>query len=116
MNVFDAFDLTAYTYLELSRGGVAGNMIVSETNADGVFKLRTGMNVSNDQETKSSDATLHIRPDEPFTPKVGNGIWVEGDSYEIVGLTGGDNFDTGEREHYRVTLQATDFSDFAEAE
>jgi hemin uptake protein HemP len=111
MNVFDAFTTSTYTYLVISRGGVAGNVIESEIEAEGVFKLRSGMNVSSDQETKSSDATLHIKPDESFTPEVGNGIRHDGQEYEIVGVTGGVNYDTGETEHYRATLQATEFSD-----
>jgi len=113
--VFDLFDLTDYTFLEISRGGVAGDVILSETAAAGVFKLRNGMNVSNDQETKSSDATLHIKPEEPFvsTGLTGHGIEVGGRTYEIVGCTGGMNFDTGEMEHYRVTLQERDFTELS---
>lgn len=110
--VFDLFDLTDYTFLEISRGGVTGNTIVSQVPAEGVFKLRTGMNVSSDQETKISDATLHVKADERFANNlVGNGVSVLGSDYEIVGVTGGMNFDTGEMEHYRVTLQSTEFTE-----
>lgn len=109
--VFDLFDLTDYTFLEVSRGGIEGNVIINETQAEGVFKLRSGMNVASDQETKTSDATLHIKPDEPFSSNLmGNGVRVFGNEYEIVGATGGMNFETGEMEHYRVTLQATEFT------
>lgn len=108
-DVFDVFESVPYTYLVLSRGGVRGNSVEEEYDAEGVFKLRSGMNVANDQETKSGDATLHIRPDEEFTPKVGNGIYIGGNTYEIVGLTDGRNFETGQTEHYRVTLQSTSF-------
>lgn len=112
MDVFDVFELTPYTFLTISRGGVAGNVITDTTDAEGVFKLRTGMVSGNDQETKSADATLKIRPDETFvsTGFIGHGIRIQGKDYEITGLTAGDNYDDGTREHYQVTLQAADFS------
>ena len=111
--VFDLFVSVPYTFLEISRGGVAGDTIVNTVDADGVFKLRDGMNVNNDQETKSSDATLHIRPTESFvsTGLVGHGIAVNGRTYEIIGRTEGMNFDTGVVEHYRVTLQEREFEE-----
>ena len=113
LTVFDVFDTVTYTFLEISRGGVAGDTIDSETTATGVFKLRNGMNVSNDQETKTSDATLHIRPSETFvsTGLTGHGIRVDGREYEIIGTTEGANFDTGVVEHYRVTLQERAFTE-----
>ena len=115
--VFDVFDLSPYTFLEISRGTVAGDMITSQTQADGVFKLRTGFVSADNQETRQSDATLHIKPSESFLAindgnLVGHGIRVQGKDYEITGITGGDNYDNGIREHYRATLGATDYSDF----
>jgi hypothetical protein len=120
MDVFDMFDLSDYTFLRLSRGGVAGDSIISTHTAAGVFKLRTGMVVGANQETKSSESTLHVQPTESFITStgadkdperlVGHGIQCQGGDYEIVGATGGDNYETGEREHYRLTLKATDFS------
>lgn len=111
--VFDVFASVPYTFLTISRGGVVGDGITARTDAQGVFKLRNGMNVSNDQETKTSDATLHIKPSESFisTGLTGHGIRVQGRTYEIVGTTEGMNFDTGVVEHYRVTLQERDFED-----
>ena len=113
MDVFAAFASQPYTFLTISRGGVAGDGITAETSASGVFKLRNGMNVSNDQETKTSDATLHIKPSESFisTGLTGHGIRYQGRTYEIVGTTEGMNFDTGVVEHYRVTLQEREFED-----
>ncbi len=89
--VFDMFDASDYSFLEISRGGVYGNRIVSETTAEGIFKLRGGMVSSNNQETRDSDATLHIKPDEPFV------------SSEFAG-----------REHIRLTLKAADYSAYTE--
>jgi len=89
--VFDVFDPSDYEYLEISRGGVYGNVIVSTTPAEGVFKLRTGMVSANNQETRDANATLHIRPTESFVTS------------QFAG-----------REHLRLTLKAADFSDYTE--
>lgn len=119
IDVFTAFPerLTAYQFLEVSRGGVYGNVITATHNATGIFKLRNEQVMVNNQELKQSAATLHIRPDEPFAnaDMVGQGIRVEGQDYEIIGQTGGDNYASGEREHYRLTLQNSDYSDFTES-
>lgn len=114
--VFDVFVNIPYTFLTISRGGVVGDGITDTTEAQGVFKLRNGMNVSNDQETKTSDATLHIKPTESFisTGLTGHGIEVQGRTYEIIGTTEGVNFDTGVTEHWRVTLQEREFEDLME--
>lgn len=88
-SVFDVFDTSPYTYLQISRGGVAGNTIVASFEADGVFKLRTGLVRGENAENVEQGATLHIRPTESFLQTV-----------------------PSNREHYRVTLVATDFSDY----
>ena len=119
IDVFQAFPqlLKPYQYLEVSRGTVYGNVIKSTHNATGVFKLRNEQVMVNNQELKQSAATLHIRPDESFAnaDMVGNGIRVEGQDYEIIGQTGGDNYANGVREHYRLTLQNSDYSEFTES-
>lgn len=114
--VFDVFEEVAYTFLEVSRGGVYGNVILNSTSATGVFKLRNEMVQVNNQELRQSSATLHIRPTESFATNnmVGHGIRVEGQDYEIIGQTGGRNFATGETEHYTLTLQNTDYSEYTE--
>lgn len=115
--VFDVFEQTDYQFLEISRGGVYGNVIEAVHNARGVFKLRNEMVASNNQELRQSAATLHVKPDESFLDSidVGQGIRCQGQDYEIIGQTGGDNYDNGVREHYRLTLQNTDYSDYAES-
>lgn len=120
MEVFDVFDLTDYTFLQIARGGIAGNTIESETDAEGVFKLRSDMVRGENAETKESNATLHVRPTEPFLAAldnnlVGHGIAVFQKTYEVIGQTGGMNFDTGTMEHYTLTLQETEFSDYGES-
>lgn len=89
--IFDVFDLSDYTYLEISRGGITGNTITASYNAEGVFKLRTGLVRGENSENVEQGATLHIRPTESFLSNV-----------------------PSNREHYTLTLVATDWSDFKE--
>lgn len=91
--VFDVFDTTVYTYLEISRGGIAGNTITAQHVGDGVFKLRTGMIRGENAENVEEGATLHVRPTESFVSNA-----------------------PANREHYTLTLVATDFSDYVEVE
>lgn len=112
--VFDVFEETPYQFLEISRGGVYGNVISETYSATGVFKLRNDMIQVNNQELRQSAATLHVHPTETFLTgnDVGQGVRVEGQDYEIIGETAGRNFDTGELEHYTLSLQRSDFSEF----
>lgn len=80
--VFDVFDLSAYQFLELKNDGISGETVDKTYNADGVFKLRQGLNAGDNAETIQTDATLHIRPDESFIADA-----------------------PANREHYRLTLQ-----------
>lgn len=111
--IFDHFEVTPYLFLKISRGEVYGNVIEETIEAEGVFKLRNGQITVNNQESVQSDATLHIKPSEPFasTDMVGQGIRKDGLDYEIVGQTGGFNFDTNVLEHYRLTLQRSSLVD-----
>ena len=117
MDVFDVFKSVPYTFLLISRGGRGGNTISDEVETAGVFKLRDGMASISNQEMRESTATLHVRPTEAFIETVngnmvGHGIRVDDQDYSIIEQTGGDNFDTGVREHYRLTLQRADYSDY----
>lgn len=117
MTVFDVFMQTGYTFLKISRGGVTGNSILSQSSAMGVFKLRSDMVRGSNSETIDSASTLHIKPSESFLSDngdnlVGHGVRINGRDYEIIGQTGGMNYHTGEMEHYTATLQPTDFSGF----
>lgn len=112
MDVFQAFGSTDYTFLELNKGGVLGDSIKTETEATGVFKERDGRNQFNqNMTTVDSDATLHIRPTEPFLAPlnynlVGHGVRHQNQDYLIIGQTtgrGGTDFVTVE--HYRLTLK-----------
>lgn len=114
--VFDVFEEVPYQFLEISRGGVYGNRITATHDATGVFKLRNEMVQVGNQELRQSAATLHVRPDEPFISAiaVGQGIRCQGQDYEIIGQTAGYNYDNGILEHYTLTLQNTDYSDYTE--
>lgn len=114
--VFDVFEEQEYTFLEVSRGEVYGNRILNEIDALGVFKLRNEQVMVNNQELRQSAATLHIHPEDSFVNDnmVGQGIRVGSQDYEIIGQTGGHNYDTGELEHYRLTLQNSDYSEYSD--
>lgn len=88
--VFEVFDTSPYTYLEISRGGVAGNTITQEYPSEGIFKLRTGLIRSESTENTEQGATLHIKPTESFLSGV-----------------------PSNREHYTLTLVGADWSDYA---
>lgn len=109
--VFEVFQPTAYTYLSVKRDSIAGTIIDSQTDAEGIFKLRSGTVAGGTQGTMQGSATLHIKPTEPFASDdlVGNGIRC-GRDYEIVGQTAGHNYQTGIIEHYQLTLNPTEYS------
>jgi len=91
--VFDVFDLSDYEYLQLSRGTVAGNIITATYPAEGIFKMRSGLIRTGNTENSEQGSTLHIRPTEVFLTNV-----------------------PPNREHYTLTLNPADFSDFEEAD
>jgi len=116
VEIFDVFDLTDYTFLEIRRGGVKGNVIVEQYEAQGVYKLRSDLVRGENAETKESNATLHIRSTEAFLTAlnnnaVGHGVVCAGKTYEVIGQTGGQNYHDGVLEHYTLTLQESDFSE-----
>lgn len=113
MTVFEAFQVSSYQFLQISRGTVAGNVISAIYNATGVFKLRSQMVRGENAETKAANATLHVRPTEDFIPAnnhnlVGHGIRINNQDYEVIGQTGGTNYQTNVIEHYTLTLQETE--------
>lgn len=119
-SVFDVFQETAYTFLQLVQGGARGNSVKESSETAGVFKERNGMVQNNNLETVQSDATLHIHPDEPFLTTlngylVGHGIRAAKNGatqdYRIIGQVEGYNFETNELEFYRLTLKAESLVD-----
>lgn len=116
-SVFDVFEEVNYQYLVISRGGVYGNIITATNDATGVADIDGGMVTSNNQETHQSDSLLYIHPNESFLPSnpkdfVGQGIRIDGNDYEIIGFGVGRNQDEGLIEHYELTLQSADYSEY----
>ena len=119
--VFDVFNPVDITYLVVTQGTVYGNKIAEEREIKGIFKIRSGMTNSQNMETGSSSATVHVKPEDfpetlvngqyDPTPLIGNGIMYAGRKYRIEGATGGYNYETNIMEHYTLTLQAEDYVD-----
>ena len=76
------------------------NLLCSETVGDNVIFQQLCYT------KQGNEAIEHI-----FSVGAGLDSQILGD-YEIVGQTGGMNYETGEMEHYRLTLQVTDYSEF----
>lgn len=113
MDVFTAFTTDSYTFLQLD-SGAGGNKVVKETEATGVVKLRDGMVQVDNVETKNSDASVHIRPGEPFIAEVagnmvGHGLRITKngltDEYRIIRQVEGFDFDNSTLEFIRVDLK-----------
>lgn len=111
--VFDVFTQVPYEFLEVSRGNVYGNRIVSRRALMGVFKLKSGMTANNGLEVTDSDATLHAHPEDfagtPTSNLIGQGVMVNNTMYSIEGVSEGTNFDNGVVEHIYMRLQKDDF-------
>jgi len=115
MTVFDLFKQVQYGYVKLDRGTVFGNITTQEPKTlYGVFKFRRGYtrDGANMESFSGEVATLHAHPEdfESDDPIVGNGVVVDGVEYEVSGFTKGTNFDTGEIEHYYLTLKEADYT------
>lgn len=112
--VFTVFREQPYKYLVISRGTVEGNVVTETKNLNGIVKLRKGFTRSgNNMETFGTDLpTIHAHPEDFSTDDiiVGNGVQVNGSDYEIIGLTVGTNFITGEVEHYTLTLKEAELA------
>lgn len=113
MTVFDSFQEIQYEFLEIKRGAVKGNVITKSSSFYGIFKLRQNQEEQGNIELYQSSATLHAHPDDysDFDNLVGQGIEVNGTTYEITNVTGGMNFDNGQMEHLTFTLQRAEFID-----
>lgn len=109
--VFTLFKEVPYKFLVISRGNVYGNMVTDSKSLTGVFKRRQGMTSGVDMELRQSSATLHAHPEDfaDYDKIIGNGVEVDGEYYQILGMTEGKNFDNGITEHLTFTLGAADF-------
>lgn len=114
MTVFDVFREIDYTFQEISRGQVVGNVVTKERQLRGIFKLRENQETTNNMELFQSNATLHAHPEDfsdwNYADLVGQGVFVNDIPYEITNVTAGTNFDNGRVEHLTFTLQDSSIS------
>lgn len=115
--VFDCFSSRNFQYLEISRGQIGGNKIISRKDMSGVIKIRKGITSDNKNSEiygrgKESDfTTIHIRPINGISTNIliGNGVSIDETEYEIIGATEGRNFSTGEIEHIKLILREVEY-------
>jgi hypothetical protein len=113
VDVFQLFTTTDYTFLEIDSKS-AGNIVLNEYASNGIVKLRDGKVQVDNVESYEATSTIHVRPLEAFLATlggnmVGHGIRVEKDNHEaveyrIIRQVEGYDFDTGELEFYKITL------------
>jgi hypothetical protein len=118
MSVFTAFKSKPFKFLRL-KTSVNGKTIDEIYDTTGIIKLRD-MQSGSEVKTKTSETTIHIKPDEPFVGDlkgflVGHGVRVGQGSkdpvdYEILAQTYGYNYETNELEHIRVVLQKVEIA------
>lgn len=114
MALFTLMNTNSYKFVVLDKE-LIGSVAKAEYEAEGVIKFRDGTVVANNAETFDSSATLHIKPDETFIALLngnllGNGIRIldeagETEDYRITGQSIGKDYDTGQVEFYKLTLQ-----------
>lgn len=109
--VFDAFEEVQMDYLTVEQSTIYGDTITDEKPIMGIFKVRNGQTQNFEMELKTSTATVHAHPEDfnDVNSIVGNGIRYNGQTYSIVGITGGQNFDNGQMEHLTFTLEVADY-------
>lgn len=115
--VFDVFKQVQMDYLTIAQSSVYGDVIIDEKPIWGIFKIRDGQAQNFEMELKTSAATVHAHPEdfEDINAIVGNGIRYMGQTYTIVGVTGGQNFDNGQMEHLTFTLEVADYASSSES-
>lgn len=112
-SVFGVFKQIPYVFLTIAQSRIKGDTIVAERELMGVFKDKSGSVQSGNMESIESTAALHVHPEDfagwSTGRFIGQGVRVNGVEYAISGATAGMNYETGELEHYRLTLQKANF-------
>lgn len=118
MNIFTNFRLTRYLYV--THITIASYYPEWNTWKDdyqstsgefyyGVFKPRTTSDLYSEDVSVTGDATLNVKPDEPFIRNekdmVGDYVQVEDNSYLVSAVDTAVNYRTGKIEHYRLHLK-----------
>lgn len=126
MEPFTLFANTPYTFLKIKQD-VTGNTVEQEWEAKGIFKIRDAMlQIDNVEQYDGLEASLHIKPSEPFIATlnaelVGHGIRASKDgteplTYRIRAIVEGRDFDTGVLKFYRVLLKRESLSEWQDEE
>lgn len=112
-SVFDVFKQTPYVFLTIAQSRIKGDTITNERGLMGIFKDKSGSVQNGNMESIESTATLHVHPEDfkdwSTGQFIGQGVRINGVDYAISGATAGMNYETGELEHYRLTLQKANF-------
>lgn len=118
MNIFTNFRLTKYHYA--THTTTTGRYPEWNTWKDnyrstggafyyGVFKPRTTSDLYSEDVSVAGDATLNVKPDEPFIRNekemVGDHVQVESNNYLVSAVDTAINYRTGKIEHYRLHLK-----------
>jgi hypothetical protein len=116
MSVFTNFSSQPYKFLILKQTP-QGRVVDQTFNAEGVFKLRDGMIENDSLESETADATLRIKPSEPFVDTleanmVGQGVEVgrdhEAQSYRVLSQTEGYDYDLNRMDFFLLELKRED--------
>lgn len=109
MTVFDVMNSVSFTHYSPVRGGVHGFSLGAGVDSTGVFKYRKGANLPAEAEAANGQPSLHVRPIDEWVSGnksvMGDVVLIDEQYYEVIGQTEGRNFDSGETEHYTLTLQ-----------
>lgn len=115
MTVFDLFSETSYQVLKIHRSTTFGNKIVEVLGGrSGVFKKKSGVKRGLGGESWGERSVLFVRPEDFYFDPIGNGVRIGGLDYQIVAMSEGANYDTGEVEHLKLALERAEF--YAESE
>lgn len=111
MDPFALFETDPYSFLVL-KDTVGGKVLDTDYQTTGIVKLRNGKVQTNGRESYTSESTLHIRANESFIDSlggpeglVGHGVLIDNETYSIIGVTTGRDFDTGLTTFHRATLE-----------
>jgi hypothetical protein len=110
MSVFTNFFNEPYTFLEVERK-TQGTVVINKYEATGVFKLRQGMTEADSLESETSDATLRVKPTEPFASKnmVGQCVQIDRgqgvDEYRVLSQVEGYDYDQRRMDFYLLELK-----------
>ena len=124
MDVFDLFVPQELKFIKL-RSTVAGNQEGEDFTCIGVVKQREGIAQDTEQDTRTGDATVYIKPGNPFVEAtggsmVGHLVRITTDDlpeqlHRIISSSEGKDFDTNEVRHYRLDTKKIEATKWAQS-